>query len=669
MASSSELSCLPDTRSMHLQDIRLLNTPERGTMTVLEQTAPVRSQKSILDFLFGRPLSSEEDRVERIGPVAGVPVFGLDALSSAAYGPEAALTILMPLGIAGLAYIVPISTSIIVLLGIVYFSYMQTIAAYPTGGGSYTVASQNLGASAGLLAAAALMIDYVLNVAVGISAGAGAVISALPELEPHTLSLCLGILVILTLINLRGVREVGFVFMVPTYLFVGCLAAVLGIGFYKVMLSGGHPVPVVAPPRLPAPSAAVSLWLLLKAFSSGCTAMTGVEAVSNGVTAFREPRTKCARITLTIIIAILIFLLAPIAHLARAYAIVATPPGQPGYQSILSQLIAAVAGRNIFYFVTIGSILLVLALSANTSFADFPRLCRAVAENGYLPYPFTFRGRRLVYSYGVYALVLLSGFLLIVFEGVTDRLIPLFAVGAFLAFTLSQAGMVMHWKRAGGHHAWMSMFINGIGAISTGIALCIILVAKFAEGAWITVLLIPALILLMSGVRRHYDYIHRETSNPELANLSGISSPIVVVPMERWSRVAEKALRFAYAISREILVLHITTDDQKQGEADLKSVWADYIEEPAMRVGLRPPELVVLHSPYRLVVTPIYEYVLELERKNPDRQVAVLVPELVERRWLYYLLHSQRASALKLILYRKGDRRIIVISVPWYLSV
>ena len=637
-------------------------------MPVLEQTAPVRPRKSILDFLFGRPLSSEEDRRERIGPVAGVPVFGLDALSSAAYGPEAALTILLSLGIVGLGYIVPISTSVIVLLCIVYFSYMQTIAAYPTGGGSYTVASQNLGPFPGLLAAAALMIDYVLNVAVGISAGVGAVISAIPELQPHTVSLCLGILIILTLINLRGVREVGFVFMVPTYFFVGCLTAVMGVGFYKLMLSGGHPIPLVAPPKLPPPAAAVSLWLLLKAFSSGCTAMTGVEAVSNGVTAFREPRTKTARITLSIVIGILVFLLAGIAHLCRAYSIGATPPGQSGYQSVLSQLTAAVAGRNVFYFVTIGSILVVLALSANTSFADFPRLCRAVAENGYLPYPLTFRGRRLVYSYGIYALVLLSGFLLIVFQGVTDRLIPLFAVGAFLAFTLSQAGMVMHWKRAGGPHARMSMLINGIGATSTGIALSIILVAKFAEGAWITVLLIPSLILLMSGVRRHYDHIRREMADPEPANLKGISAPIVVLPMERWSRVAEKALRFAYAISREVWVLHITSEEEKESEGDLKSVWADLIEKPATRAGLKPPKLVVLHSPYRLVVTPIYEYVLELERKNPDRQIAVLVPELVERRWLYYLLHSQRAAAVKLILYRKGNRRIIVINVPWYLS-
>lgn len=636
---------------------------------MLEKTTAVAPKQSLLDFLFGRPLSSEEDRRERIGPAAGVPVFGLDALSSAAYGPEAALTILMPLGALGLVYVVPISTLVILLLSIVYFSYMQTIAAYPTGGGSYTVSSNNLGVFAGLLAAAALMIDYVLNVAVGISAGIGAVISAIPKLQPHTLSLCLGVLVLLILVNLRGIRETGFVFMLPTYLFVGCLSAVLGIGFFKVMLSGGHPIPAIPPPKVPAATAAVSIWLLLKAFASGCTAMTGVEAVSNGVTAFREPRTKRARLTLTIVIGILIMLLAGISHLVRAYHIGATPPGQAGYQSTLSQLTAAVVGKDVFYFVTVAAIFIVLALSANTSFADFPRLCRAVAENGYLPYPFVLRGRRLVYSYGIYALVLLSGLLLIIFGGVTDRLIPLFAVGAFLAFTLSQAGMVVHWKRSGGQHALVSMLVNGVGAISTAIALGIILVAKFVEGAWITTLLIPALILIMFGIRRHYDFIFRETACPRPADLKGIESPLVVVPMERWSRVGQKALRFAYSISEDIRIVHIVTEEEeKPGPSNVRSMWDEYIERPAKQAGLKSPELVILHSPYRLVVTPIYEYVLELERKNPDRDVAVLVPELVERRWLYYLLHSQRATALKLILYRKGDRRIVVINIPWYLS-
>jgi amino acid transporter len=636
---------------------------------VIEQTAKPAPQKSILDILFGRPLSSEEDSGERIGPLEGVPVFGLDALSSAAYGPEAALTILIPLGLMGLAHIVPISLTIIVLLSIVYFSYRQTIAAYPRGGGSYTVATENMGERAGLLAGAALMIDYILNVAVGISAGVGALVSALPRLQPHTLSLCLGILLLLMLVNLRGVRETGLVFMAPTYVFVASLGGVILFGVVKTLLHGGHPALVVPPPPLPPAVAAASLWPLIKAFASGCTAMTGVEAVSNGVQAFREPRVKSAQSTLTIIIAILILLLAGIAYLCRVYGIGATPPGQPGYQSVLSQLTSAVAGRHTIYFITIGAILAVLSLSANTSFADFPRLCRAIAENGYLPYLFTIRGRRLVFTFGVCTLAILSALLLIVFEGVTDRLIPLFAVGAFTAFTLSQAGMVMHWKRSGGRGAHASMFVNGLGAVATGITLCVVVVAKFTEGAWITVIAIPGLITLMSSVRKHYDMIEQETALRRPANLKDISRPIVVLPLQLWSRVGEKALRFAYTLSRDVWVLHIHGEglpNQRAADALVNS-WEEYVEKPALRSGYTPPELVVLRSPYRFVITPIFQYILEIERRHPDRHVAVLVPELVERRWYYHILHNQRANALKLMLYLKGNRRIIVINVPWYL--
>ena len=387
-------------------------------MRVTEKIAPPAQKTSILDLLFGRPLSSEEDVKERIGPAAGIRVFGLDALSSAAYGPEAALTIVIPLGMAGVAYILPISLSIIVLLSIVYFSYRQTIAAYPNGGGSYIVASANLGERAGLLAGAALMLDYVLNVAVGISAGVGAIVSALPRLQPHTLGLCLAILLALTLVNLRGLREAGLAFMLPTYVFVTSLGGVIVAGLFKAIFQGGHPMAAAAVHRPTSAIGAVSLWLVVKAFSSGCTAMTGVEAVSNGVQAFREPRVRNARATLTTVIAVLILLLAGIAYLCHAYGIVARPPGHAGYESVLSQLTAAVSGRGIVYFVTMVAVLSVLALSANTSFADFPRLCRVIAEDGYLPYLFTIRGRRLVFSFGVVVLAFLSGLLLVAFEGV-----------------------------------------------------------------------------------------------------------------------------------------------------------------------------------------------------------------------------------------------------------
>ena len=618
----------------------------------------------VLDLLLGRPLASDEARAECVGPATGIPIFGLDALSSAAYGPEAALTLLIPLGAAGIFYMVPISASIIVLLTIVYFSYRQTIQAYPGGGGSYTVARQNLGVSAGLLAAAALMIDYILVVAVGISAGVGALVSAVPSLQPHTLVLCLGILVLITLINLRGVRETGLIFMVPTYLFVGSLFVAIAIGVFKTFMAGGHPLPLEPLPRIAVATAAWSGWLILQAFASGCTAMTGVEAVSNGVKAFREPVIPTARRTLTIIIALLIALLAGIAYLVRAYGIQATDPGLPGYQSVLSMLLAAVTGRGVFYFVSIGSILVVLALSANTAFADFPRLCRSIAQNNCLPHSFATRGRRLVYSQGILVLAGLSALLLILFGGVTDRLIPLFAIGAFLAFTLSQAGMVGHWRRVGGAGATRSIIVNGLGAVATGITVLVVLVAKFVQGAWVTMLLIPGLFVVMGFVRRHYHRVSLETRSATPLELNDLTPPLVILPIQNWSHIVKKALRFALKISPDIRAVHV---DCGEGSAAFHQQWNRYVEEPTQQAGVATPQLVVLPSRYRLILAPIVEYVLEAERCCPHQQIAVLIPELVQRRWYHHILHNKRASVLKALLLLRGNQRIIVINVPWYL--
>jgi len=620
---------------------------------------------SLFDLLLGRPLASDEARAECIGSAAGIPIFGLDALSSAAYGPEAALTLLIPLGAMGTAYMIPISASIIVLLAIVYFSYRQTIHAYPGGGGSYTVARLNLGVSAGLLAAAALMIDYVLVVAVGISAGVGALVSAVPVLQPHTLALCLGILVLITLVNLRGVRETGLVIMVPTYLFVASLLTAIAIGIFKAIASGGHPLPIEALPRVTAAAVAPGAWLILQAFANGCTAMTGVEAVSNGVKAFREPVVPTARRTLTIIIVLLMALLAGIAYLVRAYGIEATDPGQPGYQSVLSMMLAAVTGRGLFYYVSIGSILVVLALSANTAFADFPRLCRAIAQNNYLPHSFATRGRRLVYSQGILVLAVLSGFLLILFGGVTDRLIPLFAIGAFLAFTLSQAGMVGHWRRVGGEGATRSIIVNGLGAVATGITTLIVLIAKFAQGAWITMLLIPGILVAMGFVRRHYHSVALEVWSATPLELNDLTPPLVIVPIQSWSHIAKKALRFSLKISPDVRAVHV---DCGEGSVVFREEWSRYVEEPTHRAGVATPQLVVLPSPYRLILAPIVDYVLEAERTCTGQQIAVVIPELVQRRWYHYLLHNKRASVLKALLLVRGNQRIVVINVPWYLT-
>jgi len=622
---------------------------------------------SFADKLFGKRLLSSQAEEERIGIWAGIPILGLDGLSSSAYGPEAALTLLVPLGAAGLASIGPITLVILGLLLLLYFSYRQTIGAYPQGGGSYTVAKENLGTRVGLLAAAALMIDYILNVAVGISAGVGALVSAVPALQRHILLLCLAILVVIVVINLRGTREPGLAFGLPTYLFIASLGMVLVAGVIEALLHGGHPRPVTPPPPLGPPIEAASLWILMRSFASGCTAMTGVEAVSNGVKYFKKPTVPNAQRTLTAIVAILGLLLGGIAYLARAYHIGAMDQEKPGYQSVLSQLVAAVAGRGVIYYVTIASVLAVLALSANTSFADFPRLCRIISEDGFLPRSFGTVGRRLVYSNGIVVLAVLSGLLLIVFGGITDRLIPLFAVGAFSAFTLSQAGMVVHWRRAGGGaHARVAMAINGLGAIATGVALAVILVAKFVEGAWMTVVLVPVILYLFARVKRHYGRVLRQVTCLRPLDLSGLEPPIVVVPVDTWNMVTAKALRFGLRISSDVRAVHVGVNEAKRQA--LQEQWQLEVEEPARREGRPAPQLIVLPSPYRRLFLPLIDFVQRLEKENPASEIAVIIPELVERHWYETLLHNHRAEVLKARLLLEDSERVALINIPWYLK-
>jgi amino acid transporter len=625
---------------------------------------------NFLDLIVGKPLKSSEERAEEIGPTAGIPIFGLDALSSAAYGPEAALTLLIPLGMLGVQYIIPISTAIITLLVIVYFSYRQTISAYPTGGGSYTVARFNLGAFWGLLAASALLADYILTAAVGISAGVGALISAVPRLEAHTLGLCLITLLIITIINLRGVKDAGTAFLLPTYVFVGSLLIMIAGGIFKTLLSGGHPTPVAPLPAPPAQLQGVTYWLLLRVFASGCTALTGVEAVSNGVKAFREPRVKNAQLTLTIIIAILAILLAGISYLVKVYGVVATDPGAPGYQSILSMLLSAVFGKGWFYYVAIASILLVLSLSANTAFADFPRLCRAISQNNYLPHGFGQRGRRLVYTQGILVLAILCGTLLVIFGGVTDRLIPLYAVGAFLAFTLSQAGMVRHWWKVRGAHWGKFAMVNGLGAFVTGVTVIVVLVAKFTQGAWLTLLFIPSTLILFHRVRQHYHHIAMasQCTVPMEPLKPGAQAPIVIVPLERWSSLSKQALEFARRISAEVIGIHVEPGDKAES-ALLEEDWERYVTKPYRDIGEAAPSLKVLASPYRFVVVPVVRYVLELSEKNPHRQILVVIPEMVEEKWYEYFLHNQRARLLEWTLLARGNKRIYTVASPYYLSM
>jgi amino acid transporter len=603
-----------------------------------------------------------------------VPAMGLDGIGSSSYGPEAALAILMPLGGAGAVYIGWVMAPIVMLLLILFVSYWQTIRAYPNNGGAYIVAKDNLGTAASLLAAAALMIDYVLNVAVGISAGVGALVSAVPMLHPYILYLCLGILLLITLINLRGTLDAGRIFALPTYLYIGSFLLVLGVGIAKTVLSGGHPTPVLAPPPLEPASEAVSFWILLRAFASGCTAMTGVEAVSNGMSAFRDPPVHYGHRTLGAIVLTLGVLLAGIAYLVHAFGIGAMDQSQPAYRSVLSQLAAAVIGPGVLYYVSIGSLLCVLTLSATTSFVDFPRLCRMVAEDGFLPQPFAIAGRRLVFSVGIIYLGVTAGLLLFAFGGITDRLIPLFAIGAFLTFTISQIGMVVHWRsamrRAGSGnrnrqraHFWT----NAIGAAVTAVALVIIAVAKFIEGAWITIVVIPCVIALLLAIHRYYDLVRSEIQTGPLA-VEDARPPILLVAIGGWDRLAGKALGLAMTLSPDVLAIHLThlAGPQAEGHDEhLQERWRRDVEGPAAAAGLPVPRLVILPAARRAIHEPILKLVDEMENKFGKRRIVVLVPEIVKRRWYQHILHAHHAWRLRRQLLLHGGSRLTIMNVPW----
>ncbi|WP_325679148.1 APC family permease [Rhodopila sp.] len=633
----------------------------------------------LLKFLFGRRLANREHGERRIGVFEGIPAMGLDGLGSASYGPEAALSVMIPLGGASLAYISWVMAPIVGLLLVLFVSYWQTIKAYPNNGGAYIVARENLGISASLLAAAALMIDYVLNVAVGISAGVGALVSAVPSLHPYILPLCLGILVLITMVNLRGTLDMGRLFALPTYTFVASFIAILAIGAGRTVLSDGHPQPIVAPPVLPGATEAVGLWLLLRAFASGCTAMTGVEAVSNGMSAFREPTVRHGHRTLAGIVTILGTLLIGIAYLATAFRIGAMDQTQTGYRSVLSQLAAAIVGNGTFYYIAMASALAVLALSANTSFVDFPRMCRMVAEDGFLPKPFAIAGRRLVLSVGILYLAVAASALLVLFGGITDSLIPLFAIGAFLTFTLSQAGMVIHWRRQAreappGHKRrrhCLHLSISLIGAITTGSALGVIAVAKFVEGAWITILVIPMVIVLLRTVRRYYDRLAATLDGPAVLALTAVAPPIVLVAIEHWNQLSAKAVEFALTLSSDVIAVHLTRlsgPETKEEDRNLHAQWRDHVEKPAMAAGLQPPRLMVTQARYRTIHEPFLRLASDLERTFGQRKIAVLIPEIVKPHWYQYLLHAHRARNLRSRLLRYGGSRLIVISTPWRLE-
>jgi amino acid transporter len=613
--------------------------------------------RSVLSWITGRSLRSDEADAEQLGPATAVPALGLDALASATYGPEAALTVLLAAGSRGAGVIVPITLAIVVVLALVVVSYLQTLSEYPDGGGSYTVAKENLGPAWGVLAATALCTDYVLNVAVAIAAGVGAIVSVSPALLPHTLGLCLAILVLLTMVNLRGLRTAGTIFTAPTYAFIGSLAIMIVAGLF-------------GQPRLSAPSpqaaaTALTAWLVVRAFASGCTALTGVEAVSNAVPVFREPTVRHAKQTLIAIAIALAALLCGIAWLARDLRLVATAPGQPGYQSVVSQLATAVFGRGVMYGITMAAVLAVLCLSANTSFADFPRVCRLLADDHYLPDTFGRRGARLVYSAGIVVLAVLAAGLLVAFHGVTDALIPLFAVGAFSAFTLSQAGMVAHWRsrRTSKIHSALSF----VGACATAATLGVIIVAKFLDGAWLTVLVIPA----GYGFLRYSGRLQRRMGGAlapsEPLNLDDVRAPVAVVPVEHVNRAVLKAVRFAVSFCDVIYGVHVVADEHDAPDV-VASDWEALVAGPARKAGLPVPRLHRIRSPYRRVVQPLLDAVHQIAEMHPARTIAVVIPERIEPHWYQMWLHSQRATLIKIALLMRGGPHVAVVNTPWYVT-
>lgn len=621
------------------------------------------------DLILGKTLATGAAHKQALTVSTGVPALGLGAIASTAYGPEAALMILLPLGISGTQYFFPISLFIIGTLITLYLSYFQTISAYalPNGGGAYIVTSANLGKKAGVWAAVSLLIDYLLNVAVGISAGIGALVSAVPILHPYILELCMFVLIMLTILNLRGIRESGLVFLIPTILFAGCIIVAIVIGTIQLILHSGHPIPVIVPPPFPAATENVGVWLLLGAFVNGLTAMTGIEAVTDSTPIFKKPVIKNAHITLTITVLFLAIILFGLGYLCPSYQIRPMDETQSGYKTLFAQLIAAVVGEGIFYYVAIASIFIVLTYSAQTSFADFPRVCRLLALDDFLPRFFSDQGRRLVYSAGIVILAVLSGLLLIIFKGITFSLIPLFAVGAFSAFLFSQSAMVVHWyRRRNIKSNHIKLFFNGLGAIITGFALIIILMEKFEEGAWIIAVVAPLLVYMCFRIKRHYDLINRQIEFPLKLTALKMKEPIVVVPIRALDRISEKALEFGTLISNEVTAIHVSPikDDERH---PLRALWKEMVEKPCKEQKIYCPNLEIVQTSYRDIYKPILDHIKKIRKVHPNRLIAIVIAELVEPHWYEVLLHNLHGTGLRSSLFQKRDQKIIVINVPWYL--
>ena len=583
---------------------------------------------------------------ERLGPIVGLAVFASDALSSVAYATEEILLALVLAGTAGLPYTLPTGVAIGVLILIVAFSYRQTIIQYPDGGGAYIVAHDNLGVLPGLTAAAALLVDYVLTVAVSVTAGVAAVTSAVPGLEPHRVAMGVAVIATVALINLRGVRESGFFFAIPTYAFIVSLLALIGVGLFRAETQGVPPP--LAPGSLPI-SHELGWFLVLRAFASGCAALTGIEAVANGVQAFKQPPAKHAVQVLTSLSLLLLVMFVGITWLAHSYNVVPSHS-----ETVVSQIAAHVFGRNWFYFVIQAATSIILFLAANTSFAGFPRLASILARDGYLPRQLANLGDRLVFNNGIILLALAAMGLLVGFGGQTHALIPLYAVGVFLAFTLSQAGMVVRWyrQRQPGWHS--GLLINSIGALTTLVVLSIILMVKFRAGAWMVVFLLPILVFEFLSIKKHYAGVANLLRLDKIEKLP-VHPTRVIIPVAGLHRGVLRALRFALGLNCPTEALHVAIDERA----------ADKLRRQWEQLQVEVP-LVVLDSPYRSLVSPVLDYVDSALRKDPEGFVAVVIPEFVPQHWRHAVLHNQSALLLEFAL--RSRPNAVLISIRYLLS-
>ena len=599
-------------------------------------------------ILVGKPLPTHEAPHQRLGKPTALAVFSSDALSSSAYATEEILLVLAAAGSAALWLSVPIALAIGALLVIVTASYRQTIMAYPGGGGAYIVARANLGDYPGLVAAAALLIDYVLTVSVSVAAGVAAVTSAFQQLYPYRISLCVAAITLIAMMNLRGVRESGRLFAVPTYLFIAGGLSLLGWGLVRYLWGAVPPAPTG---EALAETGILGTFLILRAFSSGCAALTGIEAISDGVPAFRPPEAPNARVTLTWMSGILLILFLGITGLAYAYGVVPLEK-----ETVLSQLGRMVFGDGLSYFYLQAATMLILVLAANTAFADFPRLAYFLGRDRFLPRQFTNRGDRLVFSNGILILAGVSSLLLVLFRGDTHAIIPLYAVGVFLSFTLSQSGMVARWLRQRGPGWRRGALLNGLGAATTATVLLVLATTKFLHGAWIVVTLIPLLVSMFWAIHRHYA-IQREALTLKHYQVPDSITHRVVIPVAEIHRGVLYALHYARSIAQDGQIEGITVATDETAVEELRVRWD-------LWAGGVP--LVVLASPDRSLIQPIVAYVDEVQRKTGVDFVTVVIPEFVPGRWWHHLLHNQSALLIKAaFLFRKGT---IVCNVPYHVE-